>query len=289
MAVSYSASAARVGPNQPRRHVIGRDGVRQRHQRPRSGHHAMPLILGVGGVAQALAERVAGVLQRPHQRRVIRHLDRVEPVRIAGRIEQAIERVVVDRSSPSAPNTERTASATTSSAFADQSTSWATLPSRLRSKRSANASAPARAAGKPRSTTSSASMPDHLDALDEGGIVPAHRVHHRADHFARFVRRVRGLRHPHQAIERDAGDGVDHRRERRQRNHVARRLDRLLLGFLLERLQAIRAGFRRDVAQPLEDREGVVLEDRRQPRVALPRLDHGALEHRRASPSIGGT
>ena len=55
----------------------------------------MALVLRVGGVAEPLLEHVARVVQRPHQRRVIRHVEDVEPVAVARRVHHPIERLVV--------------------------------------------------------------------------------------------------------------------------------------------------------------------------------------------------
>ena len=84
--------------------------------------------------------------------------------------------------------------------------------------------------------------------------------------------------------------GVHHRRERGDRDHVARGLDRLLLGLPLDRLQPLGARARRDVAQLLQDRERIVLEQRRELRVAVPGRERPrARRPRSASPVIGGT
>ena len=60
-------------------------------QRPRAGHHAMALVLAVGGVADLLGEREMGVLQRPHERRVHAHVHRFQAIGIARRVQHAIE------------------------------------------------------------------------------------------------------------------------------------------------------------------------------------------------------
>ena len=65
----------------------------------------------------------------------------------------------------------------------------------------------------------------------------------------------------------------------RDRDDVARGLDGALLGVLLDLLQPLGVGGRPDVAQLLQDRKRVVLEQRRQLRVAIPGAHDGALVH----------
>ena len=81
--------------DQPRRHVVGRHRVGERHHRPRRRHHAMALILRVGGVAQPLLEHVAGVIERAHHRRVIRDVEHVDAVLVLRRIHHPIDRLGV--------------------------------------------------------------------------------------------------------------------------------------------------------------------------------------------------
>jgi hypothetical protein len=83
----------------------------------------------------------------------------------------------------------------------------------------------------------------------------------------------RRVHHPLQAVQDDARHRVHHRGERRDRDHVARRLDRAFLGVALDLLQALGIGGRADVAQLLENRERVVLEQRRELGVAIPRAE----------------
>ena len=88
--------------------------------------------------------------------------------------------------------------------------------------------------------------------------------------IARLVRRVAGVQHPVQAMQHDARHRVHHRGERADRNDVARGLDRLLLGVPLDLLQPLGIGRRPDVAQLLQDRQRIVLEQRRELGVAIP-------------------
>ena len=59
----------------------------------------------------------------------------------------------------------------------------------------------------------------------------------------------------------------------RDRDDVARGLDRALLGVLLDQLQPLGVGRRPDVAQLLQNRERIVLEQRRELGVAVPGAD----------------
>jgi hypothetical protein len=72
----------------------------------------MALILRVGGVTEALLEDVSRVVQRSHQRRVIRDVEHVEPIPVARRIHDRVDRLVIRHLVALSPNTDRTASAT---------------------------------------------------------------------------------------------------------------------------------------------------------------------------------
>ena len=85
----------RVGGDEPRCHVVGRRRVDVRHQRPAGRHHAVALVLRVGGVAQPLLERVGRMLQRAHQRRVIRHVHHFEAIAVPRGVQHPVDRLVV--------------------------------------------------------------------------------------------------------------------------------------------------------------------------------------------------
>ncbi len=63
-----TSSARRVRGDQGRRHVVGPARVRERHQRPRGGDHAVALVLAVGGVRELLQERVRRVVHGARER-----------------------------------------------------------------------------------------------------------------------------------------------------------------------------------------------------------------------------
>ena len=94
-------------------------------------------------------------------------------------------------------------------------------------------SPPDRGVGNAVSGTSSRSQSAPRPTFSKNMRVPLlHQADHLADHHARLVRRVAGVHHPVQAVQHDARDGVHHRGERADRDHVARGLDRALLGVL---------------------------------------------------------
>ena len=84
---------------------------------------------------------------------------------------------------------------------------------------------------------------------------PAPR-HHRLDDRARLRGRVAGAHHPVEPVQHDPGERVHHRGEGGDRDHVARGLDRLLLGFSLHFLPPLLGGVRRQVAQLAQDARG---------------------------------
>ena len=166
----------------------------------------------------------------------------------------------------------------TSSAPGDRSTSCATLPlhaarrtpPRTRRRSARGVAKPARRSRRARAPITSIRSMNSGSCWRTASTIASTTS-------ARLPRRVGRVGHPHQAIEREARDRVHHRGAGGERDHIARRLDRLLLRLALDRLQPIGAGPRRDVAQLAQDANGVVLEQGRQPRVALPRVDDGAL------------
>ena len=70
----------------------GRARIGEHQQRARAGHHAVALVLAIGGVADLLGEREIGVLQRAHERRVHADVQRFQAIGIARGIEHAVER-----------------------------------------------------------------------------------------------------------------------------------------------------------------------------------------------------
>ena len=87
---------------------------------------------------------------------------------------------------------------------------------------------------------------DFLDVRDHG-----------ADDGASFARGVRSGAHAPEAMEDDAGEGVDHRREGGDGKNVASDFDGALLGGALDLLEALGVGHRADVPDVIEDGAGV--------------------------------
>ena len=205
-----------------------------------------------------LREGVAGVLQRPHQRRVVRHVQHVEPVPVPRRVQHA-DRCASssDSSSPSGRTRRAPRRRPPPRRRPTQSTSCATRARRAaRRTRAANASPPAARRGNAASGSVLRRRARRTPTCSKNsGSMLADGVHHRADHAARFVRRVAGLRHPPQAMQRDARDRVHHRGERRRsgsRSAPSRSPSsppRARCAF-----SRSGAGARRDVAQLLQDR-----------------------------------
>ncbi len=74
----------------------GRDVVRlsrvgQCEERARTGDHAVALVLTVRGVADFFCKSVIGVLERAHGGRVDADVESLQPIKIARRVEQAID------------------------------------------------------------------------------------------------------------------------------------------------------------------------------------------------------
>ena len=108
--------AGRLARDQRGLDHVGRARHGAREERPRARHHAVALVLRVGGVRELLPERVVRVVERAHQRRVERDVHRLEPVAVLPRVERERERLVVVE--VGRPSTWRTALATLSGARA---------------------------------------------------------------------------------------------------------------------------------------------------------------------------
>ena len=232
------------------------------------------------------------MVHRARERRVHRELQRLEPVAVQARVEQALERVVVG---------ERVGRRAEHRAHG--------LGGRLLGarhvvdeQRDARAEAARRAAPprrrRPRSrrgsrvsTISCSSSGPCPMRSKKAGSTCFTSADHRLDHGARLAGRVARAHHPVQPVEHDARERVHHGGERRHRDHVARRLDRLLLGLALDLLAPLVRGVRRQVPQPRQDLERVGLQQRRELAVALPgRLDRAP--RRRGAPrqpALSGT
>ena len=208
---------------------VRRHGARE--QRSRARHHAVALILRVGAVRELLAERVVGVLERAHQRRVGRDVQRLEPIRVARRVERDRERLGVVEIGAAEHASHRVGHH---------------LRARARpSRRAANAAAERLVEGFERRRVADAGG---RERRSRGSRRPRARARRprgrrtdrarstsatmRLDHVARFVGHVAGARHASQPVQHEARYGVDHRGVAGDRDHVARGLDRLLLGFL---------------------------------------------------------
>ena len=201
----------------------------------------MPLILRVGGVAQALLEHVGGVIERAHHRRVIRDVQHVDAIRVSGRVHHPIDRLGVvqfgggeaeggahrvgdDPLGAGGPVAEpRDAAAKAAIEFGGVG-----IAGRAR-------------AGERQLGQRVALERVEADLVEEHRVDFLDEVDHRANHHRGFVGHVAGVQHPVQAVQHDARDGVHHRGEGADRNHVARGLDRLLFRFTLDRLQPGRA------------------------------------------------
>ena len=85
-------AGARIVANQHGRDVVGRARIGEGEQRARAGHHAVALVLTIGGVADFFREGEIRVLQRAHRRRVDADVQRLEAIGIARGIQHAVER-----------------------------------------------------------------------------------------------------------------------------------------------------------------------------------------------------
>ena len=240
----------------------------------------MPLILRIGRVTEPLLEDVIHVVKRAHQRRVIGDVEDVEPVAIARRI--ACTRSSASSSLISAavsPNTDRTDSATTASASETRSAGATIVRPAVRripprNSRRRGADAGTRLPARPRRRigarpTFSKKYGSH--SLTRRTISEITRL--------RLVGGVARVHHPMQPVQDDARHGVDHGRERGNRDDVARGLDRALLGVLLDLFQPLGIRVGADVAQLLQDGQRIVLEQRRQLRVTIPCANDRCFEH----------
>ena len=224
-------------------------------QRARAGHHAVALVLAVGGVADFFREREIGVLQRAHDRRVHADVERFQAIRIARGIEQAVDGLVVG-----------------ACAFGEAEHGAIGLRDdarRLRRIIRQQGDAPGEARVKfPRkrfpelARSACRRAPNRgvrplrhffllhrriVEAVEKLRIDFAHARDHLADHGARFGRRIRRRRHAPQAMQHDAGKRVHHGGRRRDRQDVARDFDGALLRLAVHFLHALGVRHRADV------------------------------------------
>ena len=104
-------------------------------------------------------------------------------------------------------------------------------------------------------------------------------VDHRRHHGHALPRAVAGAHHAPEPVQHDAGDGVHHRGERGEGDHVARRLDGLLLGLAGDALHPLLGGVRRQVPQLRHDAQGVRSQEVVEPAVGAPGPQDRPLVH----------
>ncbi len=216
-------------------------------------------------------------MQRPHQRRVIRDVEDVEPIPVPRRIHDPVERVLVRHLCRSQPEDR-------AHRLGDD---FLRLGRHIPQARPASVEAGVEFLREAVGTLARQREPGfrhvrfrdrrQADFLEEIRVPLLHQPDHLRDHLARLVRRVAGVHHPMQPVQDDARHGVHHRGEGRNRDHVAGRLDRALLGVLLDLLQALGIRVGADVAQLFQNAERIVLEDRGQLSVAIPGAHDGVL------------
>ena len=100
---------------------------------------------------------------------------------------------------------------------------------------------------------------------------------HCADYGARLVGGVARSAHAPEAVEDNAGDGVDHRGEGSDGKNVTRDFDGAFFGGALDFVEALGVGHGADVPDVAEDGTGVVDEEERKFTVGLPGAGDGLL------------
>ena len=228
-------------------------------------------------MTELLLEHVRRVVQRPHHRRVVRHVEHVDPVEVAGRVHHPVDGLVVahlvGRQAEGGAHRVGDHALGIGGPVAQPRDAAAQPGVEGRREPVAAGARP----GERRLRQRRLRQGLQADLLEEHRIDGLHQVDHRADDHLRFVGRVAGVQHPVQTVQDQPRHGVDHRGERPERDHVAGGLDRLLLGLALDLLVPLGRVGGPQVAQILEDRPGVVLEQRRQLGVVVPRRQHRPL------------
>ena len=215
------------------------------------------------------------VRERAHQRRVRRDVERLEPIGVLRGIEHQLERLVVGEIEASEHAAHRVRD------------HLRRAPAVIDEPRGAALEELVEGLGRDAVGDARRRVPvlDHLrelrpaHLLEEGRIDPGDLGHHALDHVGGLVGRVAHLHHAPQPVQHQTRDRVDHRRVAGDRDHVARRLDRLLLRLARD---AAPEGDRLARRQPPQLGEPL-LRHRRQPRgelaVGAPaRLDRGLVE-----------
>ena len=220
MAGRILADQLRLDHVDPSRHAA-------REQRPRARHRSMSLVLRVGRVRELLAERVVRVRERAHQRRVRGDVERLQAIGVPRGIEHQLERLVVGRGrsvrARGAPHPRSPRASGGRSRPAARCGPRGTCR-RLRPRHRRR-----RPAGARRLSTASSSGGLPTCSKNEGSIRETSATI-RSTTSRGLAGRVPYSNHAAQPVQHQAGDGVDHRRVAGDRDHVARGLDRLLLG-----------------------------------------------------------
>ena len=216
-------------------------------------------------------------MQRPHHRRVVRHVEHVDAVGIARRVHHAVDGLVV--AEVIRLQAKRGPHGVAHHAFGIRRPVAQARDPVPQARVERGGKGIAAGAGPREPGLGQVVLAERVEAhlLEEHRVERLHQIHHLANHDPRFVGRVAGVQHAVQAMQHQSRHGVHHRREGGDRNDVARRLDGLLLSLALHRLVPFGVVRRPQVAQLLQDGPGVVLEQRGELGVVVPRREHGLL------------
>ena len=220
---------------------------------------------------------VVHVVQRSHQRRVVRDVENVQPVRVRGGVHYPVQRLVICHlvRLQTEDRAHGIGNDRLSVGGCVEEPGPSTVQSGVKRGGVPVTAPPCRRKPRLRQRVRRDGAEPHL--LKKQRVPFLHQPHHLADHRARFVRRVAGVHHALQTMQHDARHRVHHGRERPDGNHVTCGLDRALIGVALDLLQTLRVRVRLDVPKLPQNRDGIVFEQRRELAVAVPRTNDRAL------------
>ncbi len=254
--------------------VVGLAGVGEGEKRARAGDHAVALILGVGGVADFFGESVIGVLESAHHGGVNADVEDFEAVGIAGGVEETVDGFGV--------GALRFGEADDGAVgFGDDR--WR-VGGIVEEFGSFSGELGVKFFGEGFAGVSGGCIGAPLgafferfgtEAFEKLRIDGADLGDHFADDGARFVGGVAGGAHAPEAMEDDAGDGVNHRCESGDGEYIAGDFDGAFFGGALDFLEALGMRHGAYVPDVAEDGAGVVDEEKREFTVGLPGAGDG--------------
>ena len=221
----------------------------------------MALVLAVGGVTDLLGESVIGVLESAHHRRVDADIESFQPIRISRGIQEQIEGFGIGALGLGASDNGAICFGDDAQRVRGIIHEAGRAAGQLGIKFESESGA-VRKRGGNRFPFWQILERFHGETSEELGVNLIHERDHLADHGAGFAWGIGSGAHTPEAVQDDAGKGVDHGREGGDGENIASDFDGALFGGALDFLDALRMGHGTDVPDVLENGAGFRNEER---------------------------